>query len=301
MAAASPPAAIPAFRRLVPALGRLHRVDWLTAVAALWIGLVLATALLAPLVTPYPPDQQSLLARFRPPFFMEGADPRFLLGTDELGRDMLTRLAYGIRTSLLVAFAGTAIGAALGITLGFLTAHFRGAFEETVMMLVDVQAALPFFIFALAALAFLGGSFTVLVVIVGLHGWEVYARLTRGLVLSAQSHGYVQAVRSLGAGSLRVHLRHVLPNIAAALLVQLTLSFPDIILLETSLSFLGLGVQPPRASLGLMLGTGRDYLLIAWWVAILPGLVITLTTLAVSLLGDWLRDRLDPTLRRAEG
>lgn len=299
--AAPAPLLVPAPRRLIPALGRLHRIPWLTGLSAAWLLLVLAVALLAPLITPYPPDQQSLLARLKPPFFMEGADPRFLLGTDELGRDMLTRLAYGVRTSILVAFVGTGIGAAIGITLGFLTAHFRGVFEEVVMMLVDVQAALPFFIFALAALAFFGGSFTVFVLIVGLFGWEVYARLTRGLVLSAQSHGYIQAVRSLGAGPLRVHLRHVLPNIAAALLVQLTLNFPDIILLETSLSFLGLGVQPPRASLGLMLGTGRDYLLIAWWVAILPGLVITLTTLAMSLVGDWLRDRFDPTLRRSEG
>ncbi|MDX6751175.1 ABC transporter permease [Geminicoccaceae bacterium 1502E] len=301
MAASSPPSAVPAPRRLIPSLGGLHRLPWLTGLAGLWLLLVLVVAVAAPLLAPYPPDQQSLLARFKPPFFLDGAEPRFLLGTDELGRDLLTRLAYGIRTSILVAFAGTAIGAAVGIVLGFLTAHFRGAFEEAVMMLVDVQAALPFFIFALAALAFFGGGFWIFVIIVGLHGWEVYARLTRGLVLSAQSHGYIQAVRSLGAGPLRVHLRHVLPNIASALLVQLTLSFPDIILLETSLSFLGLGIQPPRASLGLMLGTGRDYLLIAWWVAILPGLAITLTTLAMSLLGDWLRDRLDPTLRRSEG
>ena len=283
-------------RRLIPGLARMTRIPWFTGAAALWLALILLVALLAPLLAPYEPTQQSLLARFRPPWFLPGSDPRFPLGSDELGRDMLTRLIYGIRTSVLVAFIGTVIGAVIGTTLGFVAAHLRGWIEEAIMALVDVQAAIPFFIFALAALAFLGGGFGVFLAVVGLYGWETYARLARGLVLSAKNQGYVVAVKGLGAGSWRLYGRHILPNIASALLVQLTLNFPDTILIETSLSFLGLGIQPPRASLGLMLGTGRDYLLLAWWVAVLPGLVITLTTLAMSITGDWLRDRLDPTL-----
>ncbi len=166
------------------------------------------------------------------------------------------------------------------------------------MMFVDAQASLPFIILALAVLAFFGNSFWLFVLIMGINGWENYARLSRGMVLSANTHGYVVAVRSLGARPKRIYARHVLPNIASALIVQFTLNFPSTILLETSLSFLGLGIQPPLTSLGLMLGTGRDYLLFAWWLSVFPGILIFITTLSVSLLGDWLRDRLDPTLRR---
>jgi peptide/nickel transport system permease protein len=164
------------------------------------------------------------------------------------------------------------------------------------MMMVDVQAAVPFIVLALAVLAFFGNAFSLVILIVGLDGWERYARLTRGLMLGAKESGYVTAIRTLGAGPMRVTLVHILPNILSALVVQVTLNFPGTILLETSLSFLGLGVQPPLTSLGLLLGAGRSLLINAWWIAVLPGLVIVLTTLSMSLFGDWLRDRLDPTL-----
>ena len=157
-------------------------------------------------------------------------------------------------------------------------------------------AALP--IIALAVLAFFGNRFALFIVIMRINGWENYARIARGMVLGANAQGYVVAVRSLGAQPRRVYYRHILPNIASALIVQFTLNFPSTILLETSLSFLGLGIQPPLTSLGLMLGSGRSYLLFAWWIAVFAGMVIFITTLSVSIFGDWLRDRLDPTLRR---
>jgi peptide/nickel transport system permease protein len=146
-------------------------------------------------------------------------------------------------------------------------------------------------------LAFFGNSLTLFIIIMGINGWENYARLTRGMVLSASTHGYAVAVRSLGAKPLRIYGRHILPNIASALIVQFTLNFPSTILLETSLSFLGLGIQPPLTSLGQMLGAGRNHLILAWWIAVVPGVTIFLTTLSISIVGDWLRDRLDPTLR----
>lgn len=260
-----------------------------------WIALMVLVAILADLIAPTHYATQNLRARLQPPVFW-GGTWAYPLGTDAIGRDMLSRLIYGIRFSIMIAVIGTMIGAVLGTVLGILAAWRRGLVEEAIMMMVDVQAALPFVILALAVLAFFGNSFVLFVIIVGLDGWERYARLARGLVLSAQESGYAVAIRTLGASPLRTYGGHILPNIASALVVQMTLNFPGTILLETSLSFLGLGIQPPLTSLGLLLGSGRALLLNAWWIAVLPGVVIFLTTLSMSLFGDWLRDRLDPTL-----
>tara|TARA_R110000787_G_scaffold143488_1_gene257181 strand:+ start:73024 stop:73932 length:909 start_codon:yes stop_codon:yes gene_type:complete len=249
----------------------------------------------ADLIAPYDYRTQSLLNRLKPPVFMGGSS-QFLLGTDELGRDILSRLIYAIRFSIMVALAGTAIGAMLGTLLGFIAAHFRGYVEEVIMMMVDVQASLPFILIALAVVAFFGGGFGLFILLMGVYGWEVFARLTRGMVIQANTHGYAVALSSLGASPARIYMRHVLPNILSVLIVQFTLNFPQTILLETSLSFLGLGIRPPLTSLGQMLGAGRVHLLTAWWIAVLPGMVIFLTTLSISIVGDWLRDRLDPTL-----
>jgi len=202
-----------------------------------------------------------------------------------------------MRFSVVIAIAGTTIGAVIGTLLGFVAAHFRGWIEESVMMLVDTQASLPFILLALAVLAFFGNSLVLFILILGINGWETYARLARGMVISANTQGYAVAVRALGATPFTIYRRHILPNIASILIVQYTLNFPATILLETSMSFLGLGIQPPLTSLGQMLGAGRAHLLSAWWISIFPGMMIFLTTLSISILGDWLRDRLDPTLR----
>jgi peptide/nickel transport system permease protein len=264
--------------------------------AVLWLALVVFVALSADLISPYAYTAQDLRQRLAPPVFWGGGWAH-ILGTDTIGRDVLSRLIWGIRFSILIAVLGTLIGAVLGTVLGFLAASRRGLLEEAIMMLVDVQAAVPFVIVALAVLAFFGNNFWLLIAIVGLEGWERYARLARGLVLAAQESGYAVAIRALGAGAVRVQFGHILPNVASALVVQMTLNFPGTILLETSLSFLGLGIQPPLTSLGLLLGSGRGLLLNAWWISVMPGIVIFLTTLAMSLAGDWLRDRLDPTLQ----
>lgn len=279
--------------RALPA--RERRYPALVVVALAFLALLAIVFVFADLLAPYDYRQQSLLNRLKPPVWL-GGDPRFLLGTDELGRDVLSRLLYAIRFSLLVALAGTAIGAVIGTFLGFVAAHFRGVVEEVIMMLVDVQASLPFILIALAVVAFFGGGFGLFILLMGIYGWEVFARLTRGMVISANTHGYAVALSSLGAGPWRIYARHVLPNILSVLIVQFTLNFPQTILLETSLSFLGLGIRPPLTSLGQMLGAGRTHILTAWWIAILPGTLIFLTTLSISIVGDWLRDRLDPTL-----
>jgi peptide/nickel transport system permease protein len=272
-----------------------RRLPTLVIVAIAWLGLILAVALLADVVRPYGITAMDLRARLLPPAGM-GGTMRHLLGTDELGRDVLSRLIVSIRISLLIAFGATFIAATLGTALGFLAAHFRGWVEQVVLVLVDFQASMPFLILALSVLAFFGNALPLFIGLMGLYGWERYARIARGLAISANAQGYAAAVRQLGARPLRVYLRHVLPNIAATLIVSATLSFPEIVLLESGLSFLGLGVQPPMTSLGNMVGYGREYLTRAPWILLAPSATIVLTTMSVSLLGDWLRDRLDPTL-----
>lgn len=275
----------------------LRKYPPLVMIVGLFILVVLVVSAGADWIAPYHYTTQDLANRLRPPSFLDDGLPQYLLGTDELGRDILSRLVYATRFSVVVALLGTTIGAVLGTLLGFVAAHFRGWIEEALMMLVDAQASVPFMLLALAVLAFFGNSLVLFIVVLGINGWENYARLTRGMVLSASRQGYAVAVHALGASPARIYAHHVLPNILSVLIVQFTLNFPQTILLETSMSFLGLGIQPPLTSLGQMLGAGRKHLLLAWWIAVLPGLMIFLATLSISIFGDWLRDRLDPTLR----
>jgi peptide/nickel transport system permease protein len=261
-------------------------------IALAWLAGMILIAILANLIAPYSFTTPDLRNRLAPP-----GNPLHLLGTDELGRDVLSRLIVSIRVSLLIAFGASIISAVFGTALGFLAAYFRGLIEQVVLMLADFQASMPFLILALSVLAFFGNSLMLLIALMGLFGWERYARIARGLAISASAQGYASAVRQLGASPLRVYLRHILPNIASTLIVSMTLVFPEVILLESGLSFLGLGVQPPMTSLGNMVGYGREYITRAPWIMLSPSLTIVFTTLAVSMLGDWLRDRLDPTLR----
>jgi len=261
-------------------------------VAMVWIVAILIVALFADQIAPYGLTKMDLKNRLSMP-----GNAVHWLGTDELGRDVLSRLLFSIRISLLIAFGATAISAVLGTLLGFLAAHFRGLIEQIVLMLADFQASMPFLILALAVLAFFGSSIQLLVCLMGLYGWERYARIARGLAISAAAQGYAGAIRQLGATPSRIYFRHILPNIASTLIVSMTLVFPEVILLESGLSFLGLGVQPPMTSLGNMVGYAREYLGRAPWIMLAPATTIVLTTLAVSVIGDWLRDKLDPTLK----
>ncbi|WP_192937301.1 ABC transporter permease [Sinorhizobium meliloti] len=257
----------------------------------MWIGFMLLTALSADLIAPYQYAALDLSNRLAPPF-----GPGHWLGTDELGRDILSRLIFSIRISLLVAFGATLLSACLGTMLGFIAARFRGAVEQFILMLADFQAAIPFLILSLSVLAFFGNALPLFIGLMGLYGWERYTRIARGLAISASAQGYAGAVRQLGARPSRVYGRHILPNISSTLIVSMTMTFPEVILLESSLSFLGLGVQPPMTSLGNMVGFGREYMTRAPWIALTPALIIVLTSLAISILGDWLRDKLDKTL-----
>lgn len=276
-------------------MGRLRR--WwrnyppLVVAGAVWILAVLFVAVFADALAPYGYSQLDLLARLSPP------STGHWLGTDELGRDVLSRLLQSVRISVLVAFISTLLSAVLGVLLGLLAAHFRGWVEQAVLTLVDFQASMPFMIIALAVLAFFGNTLPLFIVLMGFYGWERAARITRGLTIAASEQGYAAAVADIGASPWRIYGRHVLPNIASTLIVSVTLTFPEVILLESGLSFLGLGVQPPMTSLGNMVGYGREYLQSAPWMLLAPSAVIVLTTFSVSMVGDWLRDRLDPTLR----
>ena len=273
------------------------RGEWLVTAALIYIAFILFVAVFGFTFQPYPHTQQDLFNQLQPPVFMQGGSWEHIFGTDDLGRDVLSRLIRGLRLSVLIGVIGTVIGAVLGSVLGIVAAHFRGWLEEVLMMLVDVQVSLPFIIFALAVLAFVGNNLTILVIVVGIDGWERYARLARSMVLTANGQDYVLAVRSLGLGNFRIYQRHILPNIMGTLVVQATINLPGVILLESTLSFLGLGVQPPMTSLGQILGVGRDFLILAPWIAVLPGMVIFFLTLSIAVVGDWLRDRLDPTLQ----
>jgi peptide/nickel transport system permease protein len=279
------PSSLPRFRPALPPLG--------VSFAIVWLVLMIVVALGADSLRPYSITAFDLRARLTEPF----QSFRHLLGTDELGRDVLSRLIVSIRMSLLIALCGTLIAATLGTLLGFLAAHFRGRIEQLVLVAIDFQASMPFMIIALSVLAFFGNSLPLFIGLMGFHSWERYARITRGLTLAANEQGYASAVRQLGATPGRIYGLHVLPNIASTLIVSMTLTFPEIILLESGLSFLGLGVQPPLTSLGNMVGYGREYITRAPWILLAPSSAIVLTTFAISLLGDWLRDKLDPTLR----
>lgn len=248
-------------------------------------------------LTPYDPSKQDLLARLTGPVWTEGGSWSHPLGTDKLGRDIVARLIVATQMSIAIALVGTALSAIFGTLIGFVAGHFEGRVDDALMAIVDIQLSLPFILIALTLLAFFGNSLILFVILMGLSGWETYARLARGLVMSAKRQTYAQAVVSLGATPSRLYLRHILPNIASALIVQLTLTVPGVILLESALSFLGMGIQPPNTSLGQILGEGRDYLTSAWWISVFPGLIIFLITLSISIVGDGLRDRLDPVLR----
>jgi len=264
-------------------------------ICAVWVALVLLIAFSADLIAPFSYSQLDLLARLTPPVFFGGSTTHWL-GTDELGRDVLSRLIFSVRISLLVAFISTLLSAVVGVLMGFAAAHFRGWVEQLVLTLVDFQASMPFMIIALAVLAFFGNTLPLFIALMGFYGWERSARIARGLTIAANEQGYAAAVYDLGASPWRVYILHILPNIASTLIVSVTLTFPEVILLESGLSFLGLGVQPPMTSLGNMVGYGREYLQTAPWILLAPSLFIVITTFSVSMLGDWLRDRLDPTL-----
>ncbi len=287
-----PPRRLP--RLKLPALGGANLL--VTAAALLGL-LLLALAILAPLVSPFEPDQQRLLARLKPPVGATGANPLHWLGTDQLGRDLLSRCLHGLRLTLALALFGTLLGLALGAALGLAAGLLRGWADALIMGLVDIMMSLPFTLVALFVVALAGTDVAVLICVLGIAYWAHFARLIRAQVLSLREMPFVEAARAAGAGPWRIATVHMIPNLISPVVVMASLNFSNLILLESALSFLGLGVQPPTATLGSMVGQGRDYMASAPWIVAVPALVIVLVSLVAMLLGDALRDRLDPRLR----
>lgn len=257
------------------------------------VAVLLICAIFAQILAPHDITQVDLRNRFQSPVFL-GGDWGNPLGTDSLGRDMLSLLLRGVQVSMTIAALGTIGGAVLGVTLGFAGAWIGGWVDDLIGVLIDFQATIPNLILALALLAaFPEVNFMVFVLIMVIYGWEQYARLARAIALSAKSQPYVQAQIVFGASPARIITRSILPNAAAVLLVNMSINFPRTIMVESTLSFLGIGIQPPDTSLGVLIGQGRDQLYNAPWVALLPGLVILIATISISLLGDWARDLVD--------
>lgn len=288
---------VPRLKRTRSLFSSSHfRLPLFVMVALAVMSLVIVLAVFGDALAPYPHTRTNVQNTLLPPTFVPGGDSAHLLGTDHLGRDIFSRLLFSIRVTAIISLFGATVAASIGTLLGILAGHARGWLEEMIMMAVDVQSSLPFIVFALTALAVMGNSFSVLLLVVAINGWEGYARLARAMTLSIKEREYVTAARALGAPTVTLYRRHVFPNMVGTLMIEFSLTLAGTILLETALSFLGLGVQPPMTSLGQMLGEGRDYLLFAPWLSIVPGTTIFLIIASISALGDWLRDVLDPTV-----
>jgi peptide/nickel transport system permease protein len=259
------------------------------------VAVVVICAILGASITPHDPELHNLRARFQAPGFQD-ENGTYWLGTDQLGRDILSRVIVGARVSLIVGVAAVVIAGTIGVLYGILSGFAGGAVDAILMRIVDGLLSIPFIILAVAISGVVGPSLLTLVLILGLTGWVTYARVTRAEVLVLRELEYVTAARLIGRRGVGVMFRHILPNILTSAIVLAALQVSTTILAESSLSFLGLGVQPPTITWGLMLADGRQYVGSAWWMATFPGIAITLTVLGVVFLGDWLRDTFDPRL-----
>jgi peptide/nickel transport system permease protein len=275
---------------------RLWRLKWSVAAAAVML-LIVASAVFAPVVAPHDPLAVNIKHRLAPPAWMEGGAAEHLLGTDQIGRDLLSRVIYGGRVSLVIGVAAVLISASLGVLLGLGGGYFGGRVDWTIMTLVNIMLTFPFVLLALAVIAVLGPNLVNMIVVLGVADWPLYARVIRAETLSLREREFVTASRALGLGHLRIMFRQILPNLVSIIVVIATLQVARVIILESFLSFLGLGIQPPTPAWGNMLGEGRVYLLNSWWIAAFPGLAIFVTTLAINLMGNGLRDWLDPHMK----
>ena len=261
--------------------------------------LFLLCGIFAPWIAPKDPNEIDLLARFSDPTFLNAQEGQGFLGTDFLGRDVFSRLIYGARIAAIVALTASALSGVIGITLGIATAYYGGLVDDIIMRFADTYDAIPGLILILALLAFIPGGVLTLILLLGIvgGGWIGTVRIVRGESLSLRGRDYVLAAEALGASDKRIMFRHILPNTLAPIIVGKTMGIGGVILAESGLSFLGLGVPPDVPSWGRMLSEAQEFILVAWWPSIFPGLVITVVVLSTVFLGDWLRDTLDPRLR----
>ena len=286
----------PAYSRLVHSLSR----NKLAAGGIVIIVLVVLTAVCAPWLAPQDPTKLALRERLLPPAWMEKSMPEHLLGTDSLGRDSLSRLIYGSRISLIVGLVSVVISGFLGVGLGLISGYYGGRIDDVIMRIADIQLAIPFITLAIAVMAVLGSGLRNIILVLGVTGWVSYARLVRGQVIGLREMEFVKAAVAVGAKNSYIIVRHILPNVVAHVIVIASFGVASNIISESSLSFLGLGVEPSIPSWGGMLADGRKYIEIAWWQATFPGLAILLTVMGINVVGDWLRDYLDPRLKHLD-
>jgi peptide/nickel transport system permease protein len=282
--------------------------DTVTLLSAIFLLVIILAAALAPWATPYNPQDQQLRLRHYAPLSTGTAADRtseppveesrfFLLGTDHLGRDYLSRLIYGGRISISVGVLGVLTSGIIGIFLGLIAGFYRGFVDDVIMRAVDVFMSVPLLLLALMVLFILGPSFTNIIIVFAVARWMLYCRVTRGVVLSLREQAFIDAARAIGCSDTRIIGRHILPNLITPLLTLAALEVPRNILTESTLSFLGFGIQPPESSWGLMLSQGRQYIVTAWWVVVVPGTAIFLTALSFNLFGVWMRAVSDPLQR----
>ena len=300
MALADPPSRASLWRLVWPArvpggVRRTARVPWIPIVI---ISAIVIMAVFAPLLAPYSPIDQTLRDKLLPPAWMAGGSDRYFLGTDAFGRDVLSRLIYGARVSLIVALLALIAGGGIGLLVGIVAGYVGGAVDSILMRLVDAAFTFPAILFALLLAVTMGQGLGTLVIAITLLLWASFARVIRGEVLSLRQRDFVALAKVRGCSASRIMLTHILPNVLNTFMVLVTLNIGVVIIAEATLSFLGAGIPPPTPTWGLMISEGRGRLTDAWWVALIPGIAITLMVLSVNLFGDWLRDRLDPRLRQ---
>lgn len=282
--------------------------DPITVLSGLFLLLVVLSVMLAPIVAPHDPNDRQVALRHVAPFSAGTANDRsvsppvkedrfYILGTDHLGRDMLSRLFYGGRISIAVGVLGVLVSGFIGVFLGLVAGYYRGLVDDIIMRAVDVFMSIPLLFLALMVLYILGSSFTNIIIVFAVARWMLYCRVTRGVVLALREQPFVEAAKAIGCKDERIIARHILPNLITPILTLAALDVPRNILTESSLSFLGFGIQPPESSWGLMLASGRQYITSAWWVVVMPGMAIFLTALSFNLLGVWLRAVSDPLQR----
>lgn len=287
----------PAFVARLDELGRELWQDKLGMAGFVVIVLLLLMAIFAPLIAPYDPAAQSVVARLKPPAWLPKGSWDHLLGTDHLGRDVLSRVIYGARASLIVGVVVVLVAGTFGVVLGLWSGFKGGRTDAVIMRIVDVQVAFPGLLLILLVISVIGPSMMTMIIVLAVTNWMVYARVVRGIVLSVRQTPYVEAAEMIGCRTGRVVFRHILPNLISPLLTLGILEFTNIVLAEAAMSFLGLGVQPPATSWGLDVANGRDYIFVAWWLITFPGLSIALTVLAVNLFAGWVRVTTDPQER----
>ena len=277
-------------------LRSLGRLRWGLAAGALLL-LIVASAVFAPWVAPHDPLAVNIRHRLAAPAWMEGGATAHLLGTDQVGRDLLSRMIFGGRVSLVVGVAAVLLSSSIGVLLGLAAGYFGRRTDWTIMTLVNVMLTFPFVLLALAVIAVLGPSLINMIIVLGVAGWPIYARVVRAETMAIREREFVMAGRALGMSHVRIIFRQIVPNLVSAIVVIATLQVAQVIILESFLSFLGLGIQPPTPAWGNMLGEGRVYMLNSWWIATFPGLAIFVTTLMINLMGNALRDWLDPHMK----